>query len=346
MGDLLDLYYAAIAQRAHKFPIPTSPIDMTTASQMTIEGYGILPEPDRSMTPDLHEFWRELTAGPLNLITPELPTAEKVSPYIIFSSLPQATASVPPVTSFAHRERSRNWSGAYITPKRPNRFNLIVGSWTVPDVRLPAKLPKGADVDTVFRSSTWIGLDGHRSRYPRASMPQIGTRQWVSGSGAPVREAWVQWWQHDEPQKQPIPIHNFDLKPNDVILAGMLVTSPNDVHFFMKNQRSGDYFALKMTPPGAIRPLGSTAEWIMERSTHPITGIDYLPDYGQTTFRYCIAQSTPGGALSIPITQTLSKNARCIDMCEPFDGPYRSAIVSRAKKIDATTMTVRYSGPA
>jgi hypothetical protein len=117
------------------------------------------------------------------------------------------------------------------------------------------------------------------------------------------------------------------------------------VHFFIKNQRTGHFAAAIVIAPGAIDPLGTTAEWIVERPTDPDTGIrDVLPSYGVVTFTDCLAVSAPTRSAA-GVVQNLRQNARYLNMRETFANPHRSAAVSIASKVDAVSTRVRYHEP-
>jgi hypothetical protein len=262
------------------------------------------------------------------------------------------TQPAPPVGR-GHRERSWNWSGAYITPIRPRRFSIMVGRWFVPTVKLPRTLPIVDGHPERLRNSAWIGFDGHRGRYPLASMPQMGTNHFLKNAGGTITTeygAWWQWWKaHPDPVSDPanemIPITNFTVAPGDEILAGMVVTASQDVLFFIKNQTSGLFTSFLGMAPGVIAPIGSTAEWICERLTNPTDLKLYaLPDYGTVKFDYCLASSAMK-PLAPGITQSLAGGGRYIDMRERFAGPHRTALVSLASKAGPAGVTCRYSEP-
>ncbi|MEZ5815565.1 MAG: G1 family glutamic endopeptidase [Hyphomicrobiaceae bacterium] len=345
--------YAALELRFHKFAIPGDQLDLLSADGAVLAEYGIPPRPDQRLSPRLFAFWRKLVSRPFQFLVPEFPRApemEGLHPLAAHMIRP-GHGLRPSFSVRGHRESSRNWSGAYITPYRPYRFNMMVGSWIVPAIEPPATLPEGA-CGGIFRSSAWIGIDGHRGRYPKASLPQIGTRHDIvpAEGPAPSYGAWIQWWKHNpdpvtDPENRPLPIMNFPVAPGDEIMAGLIVNISNDVQFFIKNQRTGHFAAAIVIAPGVVDPLGTTAEWIVERPTNPDTRkMDVLPNYGMVQFSDCLAVSGPTRSVFGSL-QTLDGNARFITMRDMFANPHRSAAISIANKIDATTAGVRFSEP-
>ncbi len=259
---------------------------------------------------------------------------------------PQGQRVAAVINGYAHREKSLNWSGAFITPKRPQRFFHVTGSWVVPEPSVPAVLPGGNITGTdEFRASTWIGLDGHRT-YPNSSLPQIGTSQHVKiVNGQPVVEtaAWWQWWVKDRPAHGfPVEILNFPVAVGDRILASLTVQSTGDVLFNIKNQRTKLLAVFLVIAPPNIVPLGSTAEWIHERPTEVGSRRMYpMPRCTDVQFRHCLARSAAAYAMPAT-TQRLKQNARMIRMYQTFDAPHRSAAISLAKKLSNTSVLISY----
>ena len=355
---LTDTYFAAIERRAHTYAPPPAGFDPLTANPTQLATYGLPPRPNATAEPELFAFWSRLLSPPFRFTIPEFPKRplpEAILYDIFFRFDPGGRSRNPDFATFRHRETSLNWSGAYITPLRPNRFLFVTGGWTVPTAAVPSVPPEGVGADGGYRSSTWIGFDGHRSRYPGASLPQIGTSQHVKISGgASTTEygAWWQWWKKnpdpaDDPEYAPVPIKNFPVSPGDEILACLLVLSNDEVRFHIKNQTTGIFCTFIVIAPGAIDPLGTTAEWIMERPAVLITRNLYpMPLCTDVNFQYCLAQSAPS-LMAPPVTQRLSGNARLINMYERFAKPHRIAFVSKVKKTGPTTARVIYdeAGP-
>src|SRR5262249_9219812 len=149
---------------------------------------------------------------PTVVVRPKFPGEEKDETFPV-----RAYRQIPsPRNGFGHRENSRNWSGAYITPHpRPNRFLQVAGAWTVPLPTAPS-IPPNLKYEE-YRSSSWIGIGGHRSYN---TLPQIGTSQnvgLVNGHPTPpVIGAWWQWWVKSMPEHHvPIPIVNFEVSAYD-----------------------------------------------------------------------------------------------------------------------------------
>jgi len=350
--DLPSDYLNEAIRRAHPYPLPPAGFDPLSATNAQLDQYGLPARPDQEAEPELFQYWTRLLGKPFNMVTPEFLTPSGGAP-----PAPGIQAGRSGRRGVRGHENSRNWAGLYIEPPRPNRFVQVVGSWLVPQPSVPPVLPEGAVAGKdEYQSSAWIGIDGHRS-YPNSSMPQIGTGQFIRVADSiktVTTGAWWEWWSKDNqfpPQNRnnaPVPITNFPVAVGDEISAGLTVEATGDVHFYIKNQTTGLFTTFLVIAPGPILPLGSTAEWIMERPT--VVGerrIYPLPSYSDVAFRHCFARSasTIGGTLT---TQRLD-NARAILMYEVFPNPHRTSFVSIPQKMSNSSFRVRYrdaSAPA
>jgi hypothetical protein len=346
-GAVLEAFHADIERRAHAFPLPPADFDPLSATASQLEKYGLPARPDPRTERDLFLFWGLMLGPPIRIIAPDfLKKASRAPLFALEAVAPsrRSRSAAPFARGFGHRESSQNWSGLYVVPPRPNRFLQVVGGWTVPRPMAPRVLPHGAAPGSdEYRSSTWIGLDGHRT-YPMSSLPQIGTSQFVkvvNGATTVETAAWWQWWMKDDPDSAPVDILNFPVSVGDEIFASLAVQASGDVLFHIKNQTSGLFASFVVIAPGAIVPLGSTAEWIMERPTElGSTRMYPMPHCTDVVFRHCLARSAP--AVGEPATLQDLDNARLIRMYELFDNPHRKAFVSHPQKTGKTSARVFY----
>ncbi|MCK6451648.1 MAG: G1 family endopeptidase [Alphaproteobacteria bacterium] len=188
-------------------------------------------------------------------------------------------------------EKSANWSGVCIKAPRSRPFVQVAGAWTVPDIAPPPMAKGRRSPAGRFRSSVWVGLDGH-GRSPGESLAQIGTAQQLETAGGRTKKvfvAWFQWWVrgHHFP---PVPLADFPVRPGDPIVAGVTAVPPDvasrypilqgSVLMHLKNRRTGRLAIVYFPAPrlggrgetaARTRLKGATAEWIVERSTrHPV----------------------------------------------------------------------------
>lgn len=334
-------FFDEIKRRAHPYPTPPADFDPLKATDAQLDQYGLPPRPDPDKEPELFEFWSRLLGKPFRAIA------------IDFSKIEQ---NFPPPTNRVGGggarglmlvESSRNWSGAYITPEPADKFVYVTGSWYVPTPSLPPELPAGAAAGDEYQSSTWIGIDGHR-RFPMSSMPQIGTNQTFQGVDGNIQTyAWWQWWSMDTdypPHNRdipPVPIMDIPVSVGDEVIAGLRVRSPDEVQFFIKNQATGLFTTFLVLAPYPILPIGSTAEWIMERPTVlGDTRLYPLPDYTDVVFRDCFAQSAPSAGA--PVRTWHLHRPRMIRMFEVFPSPYRTSFVSIPRRLSKSSMRVFY----
>lgn len=343
-------YYRRILRWVHTYPLPPYGFDALTANDRVLAEHGLPARPD----PRVHggapyRFWKRMVGPPVQFRVPSFP--QEIETRVLSFVLhrhgdPSLRTSGPPTPGFHHRSNSRNWSGACITPIRPNRFTHITGAWKVPQPTPPRVPPSGANrLDEDYRSSTWLGIGGHR-RYN--SLPQIGTSQHVKlANGTALEEfgAWWQWWVKDRPEHHiPMPITNFPVSPGDSILASVTVEPPGDVLFHMTNETTNVFVTFKVVAPAGIEPLGASAEWIHERPTEFNSERMYpLPNCTEVAFEDCRAMSapTPGGPETV---QTLV-GSRLIRMTDIFGEPHRSALVSKPHLKGEAQLSVVYSEP-
>jgi hypothetical protein len=298
--------------------------DLLDARPDELDRYGIPQKPDAVAESSLFEFWTKLVSPPFHAKRPT------------FSSIDLDSRTAPhegmvEPSRGGTLESSLNWSGALVSAPGPKRIVLATAGWIAPMVGRPSAEPLFTEPPP--KSMVWVGLDGHNGRLPKISLPQIGTAHWPDGQ--PQHFAWWNWWSHCT-KGAVKPIDDFDIRAGHEVLAGLAVLISEDVLFFIKNQRTGEFrsFLAKRQPLGDIEPLGSSAEWVVERPTAPISRklrplAAYCPP---VDFKYCLAVAAdkplaPGRRL-----MTLADNGRMIKMREAFADPYRTAYVSRAQR--------------
>lgn len=324
--------YEEVLRLASLYPEPPSGFDPLTAPDHQLARFGLPERPPRGSDSETVTFWEEMLGPPTEFVQPEFPYKTEHPRIRAYVHEQQPLLRL----GFDHAENSRNWSGAYITPIRPNRFLQVSGRWTVAKPEAPRIAPSGIDRNNAdFRSSTWIGIGGNRSYN---TLPQIGTLQNVKlTNGQPTVDiaAWWQWWVKDRPAHHvPIPILNFPVRDGDVIYATLTVEAPwpGDVRFNLRNRRTNRFVAFKVRAPARILPLGATAEWIHERPAEFNSRFRYpMPDCGEVVFSRCLASSAPDFGRPMTV-QRLNKLARLIRMAERFDARHRSALISIPKK--------------
>jgi hypothetical protein len=306
-----------VRYETYKKEIPAG-CNLLDAPPGDLDLYGIPQRPDALAETLLFAFWKKLVSPPFH---PIAPGDDLVGP-------PFQTQ--PPTTL----ESSLNWSGAVVSPPQPKRFVFAAAGWIAPEVARPSAPALFTHSDDP-KSLIWVGLDGHNGRLPKMSLPQIGTAHRPGGPPEERHFAWLYWWYHGSKDKVR-PIRNLKIRPGNEILAGLQVLISKDILFFIKNQSTGDYCCLcARQPPVDIEPLGSSAEWVVERPTDP-TSLEFYPlaDYGSVDFKYCFAVAADADTPLAPGARliTLADNGDIIKMREAFANPYRTVYVSRAKQ--------------
>jgi len=326
-SDLLD----DVKRRLHlnDVPLPKS-IEAAKVSAEELDQYWLPPRPDKARDPEVLKVWESVFS---QAMTFEQLAIDRLTLATFAERLEMA--QLGPIFQ-SRLEGSKNWSGSYIKPFYARRFIRISGLFRVPTPAVPA----GAGLSqTVFNSSTWIGLDGQR-RYFNSSLPQIGTEQRierVNGQTAITTRAWFQWWvkgQHAPPTYLP---PSFQVDPNDRIYCDLFVVAPSRVRFFIANLTKGHFlwpfdvdapFAMEVPgqAPIQLRVSGATAEWVMERPTDPVTREVYpLPDYDIAHFDFCAAFDG--------MEWRNLKASKLIDMYEVRANPHRAHFISKARRL-------------
>ncbi|MCC6175250.1 MAG: hypothetical protein IT305_08120 [Chloroflexi bacterium] len=299
---------------------------------------GLPPEPDERTEPAQYRFWHDLFEPLPRFVDPEFR-------FVLHQF--QRTFPVRTAVIRTSHEGSRNWSGAYITPRDGLMFTGVFGAWRIPEV----SRPDGTPSENEYGSSTWIGLDGQR-KYLDSSLPQIGTAHYLVRDGSslePKTWAWWQWWNRD----QPAPPVELALKvsPGHLILCALLVVNATQVMFLIKNQDTSEMCKpfIKTAPKARmpdgtdvqVRISGATAEWVMERPAEwPTDRLYELPDYGTVTFSRCFSVAAPDpGRFG---REETVEAARLIRMYAVKERPDRTLTISTAKRSGPFNITASY----
>lgn len=146
-------------------PLLPKNFDPLVADKETLAHFGFPRRPDRERAPEAFEFWRRLFANPL--------WKTRIHPNFV---IPNRSISNP-VNSGPPPSTSGNfWSGAVLLKGEISdiRYELVVGTWTVPNLTIPA----GYDKDGPFLVSEWVGLDGYIG--DSATCVQAGVTQGIN----------------------------------------------------------------------------------------------------------------------------------------------------------------------
>jgi Peptidase A4 family len=332
------------------FPVPDGLFDPSTASPALLREYGLPPRPDPNSQPLLRQVWDRGFGAPLTLKEFQFDggLVEATNYRLHFR---QADELPFAETRF---ETSLNWSGAYIAANRDQQFLQIWGVWRVPEnLRLPPASSQGP-IGIDYMCSNWIGLDGQRL-YFDSSLPQIGTSSTLPAGGGPTTaQAWTQWWARGNMNTLPVPL-GLAVAPGNQVLSVLTAWDPQTVILVMVNLSTMQAQAVEATAPmvqvnGTMATpviAGATAEWIFERPAIPgETELYNFPDYGRSQFEFCVAvegESVDIFSLFGGLPQDL-QGARLIRMFEVLPNPARTAFISMPRKLDNTSVRLRYGG--
>ena len=320
--------------------------DLLGTDWKDLDRYGIPQKPHVETEPRLRDFWNRLVSPPFHAKRPRFhnmyrpphtePNPEPEPHTLVLQTLMRE--NLRDCDYFPSRggtvQSSLNWSGAIISPPWPKRFILATAGWKAPTVRAASMRPINV-YPGAPRVLVWVGLDGYNGRLPGISLPQIGTAHLPNGT----HFAWWDWWYNpltkattkSQRRNAITKFEDFEVRPEDEILAGLTVLISQDVLFFIKNQCTGQFRSFLAKPPGDILQLGSSAEWVVERPTEPNSGhFHALADYGSLDFDYCMAVAADGPVAPGRRLMTLADNGRMMKMREAF--PPLVTYVSRAER--------------
>jgi hypothetical protein len=334
---------------------PPTKFNPTEATQLELDRYCLPQKPDPKSQPALSEAWRRMFELPHNWVRPKIEhvhIAQKIRHYYIARKIPQARQIFASTTTTRY-EDSKNWSGAEIVPHGANQFVQIFGEWAVPSPIIPPPYDRGPQNRTnVYKSSTWIGLDGDR-RYLNSSLPQVGSGQCltVDPTGVETRKYYVffQWWARDQVRLTLDTIKGIEIKAGTSVMGLVWAIDPTHVIVVFRNfapLNQITVFVRQSPETKTIRPIisGATADWIMERPTVLELGgtaLELFPSYDRVHFKHCVAgvartagQSTSEEVLKAPRLKRMFEVAS--------DAPSRTRFISMPNRISTTSFSTHY----
>jgi hypothetical protein len=204
---------------------------------------------------------------------------------------------------------STNWSGQVAFVGGGDKFEWIVGAWTVPHVYAT---PGASGTEY---SSAWLGLDGDGS----GDVMQAGTEMDSDGSCY----AWWEWYPNYE-----IQIANFPVAYGDSISLLLCNTGASTAWMSIGNLTSKHYTSFSFSAPSGTTLVGNCAEAVIERPT--VGGsLATLPRYGLIEFNDVTAYSQKGSwpiGAGTPLSMVDGSNP--ISVPDPESGDPDSFVIS------------------
>jgi len=291
----------------HTFPLPPKGFSPIEASTQDLARYGFPRRPDPVKEPRASAMW-----------------VENFRRYHEFNHVP---AEFQEHADRIHRPNQRtvkdsrglvnatstNWSGEVAFVGGGDKFEWIVGAWTVPHV-YPTPGAGGTEY-----CSAWLGLDGDGS----GDVMQAGTEMDTDGSCY----AWWEWYPNYE-----IQIASFPVAYGDSISLLLCNTGSSTAWMSIGNLTSKHYTSFSFSAPSGTTLAGNCAEAVMEAPTVGGT-LAALPRYGLIEFNDVTAYSQKG---SWPIGAGTS-----ISM---VDGSGNSISVPDPESGDPDSFVISYTG--
>ena len=282
-------------------PLPAQPTNSNSSTLLFGDAVSRanywLPDPPGAGFPELQAFWQRLSTS---ITEYRKPKQHPNAPHVVYATpaglLGEGVRSEDWVrgNGASRQSRSPNWSGASVHAVDGGTFTQIVGSWTEPQVATSGTFANTQE----FRSSVWIGFNGHGA-YDDAALPQIGTMQQITaGSSQSKHWVWFEWWanskvcSHGDDRTAFLPFYlELDVAEGDIVLCNVEIlpsdpaNDPPDTPYVARmcicvehldtatqSVRKVLVMPFIVRPPPVdnrrVQPIGSTANWIAELPTN------------------------------------------------------------------------------
>jgi peptidase A4-like protein len=306
-----------------------------------LDYYWLPARPDPRAQPQLYEHWAEMFATPVTHVHPE--PYQDGRPLITKPS----GHSIKRLRRRSKFQQSRNWSGAYINAMDAKPFKRVVGRWTVPTLAV-TEIASGA-ANSRYCCSIWIGVDG-KYRWT-GSLPQVGSEHRLSRDGKTQTDRLLfEWWVKGAPADPQTPYAPYFLthpkiQPGDVVMCSLTVDLEHTATVHLLNRTSGEFATARFARDKVI--FGSTAEWIVERPSDPLSVIADgeepllypFPDFGQVTLDMCAVEQ------DMPVEDPFWL-PKLIQLKETFTNPTRTMVVSQpALGAEPRSVQLTYRSP-
>jgi len=185
-----------------------------------------LPEPPGANLPELQTFWSRLSSGITEYRRAAVRNGPRNDRLFLANPLagPVRFDDWARLNGTGRQSRSPNWSGTTIRAVDGSVLTQVVGAWQEPDVARSGSF----QVSQEFRSSVWIGFNGHAAYYDSA-LPQIGTMQRIKHTKVAGWKTshwvWFEWWANTKAvdiATNLLPIYlKLDVQPGDAVLCSV-----------------------------------------------------------------------------------------------------------------------------
>jgi Peptidase A4 family len=268
------------------FPAPPALFDLEKVTDSERAKYGIPRFPPGT---ELDKRWKEMARN-LRLVEP------------VFKQRERRRKFLPGFESSHGQSTSTNWSGGVVNApaywditSESSQFSWIwsvLGSWNIPDVSLPI----GAQKDTLYSVSTWVGIDGSPGYPPSSDVLQAGCdsdvflRETSRGlSTFHEFNPWFEWFPAGSFYLTSIPASAGDefwcWIQSLEFLEGS--TNANSALIFLINVTQAVVAPFAATAPVFTTLQGASAEWIVEAWEFSNKTQVPLAKYTPVSFKSC-----------------------------------------------------------
>jgi hypothetical protein len=284
-------------------PLPPPGFVARSASDRELRHYGLPLRPDADKHPKEAALWDRFAARPYRFVRPKLvPLHERAGSEILdyhkdklpldpnfADSIVRQLDAVGMAECWLAPGTSGNWSGAWVNRPSSEQLTSVSGQWVVPSVAPPLSAWNGTGFnDGTYECAVWLGLDGWNGT---TDVLQAGTSSVVTVTGGVVTStsyfAWTEWfgnlWKTET---------DFPVSPGEAILCMVYAPFGNSHGVaLLANQTTGLSMIYGIDPPSGVTLSGNVAEWIVEDPAQASGPLFPFPNYGLTTFQYCVAHS-------------------------------------------------------
>ena len=251
--------------------VPPESFDPLTASDETLAMYAF---PARPSAEDSEEYaaWTERMENYTGTPLPEIKVT--VKPHTDTENIGSS-----PSRAVSGTDRSLNWSG-YVANLGTNSNTFFT------QVQMDYTHPTISDIGGSSSTSYWIGLGGFNT----GKLVQAGTSTINTG----FHYAWYEYLSDTGDSVFAQEISSLTISPGDKIHVYIAFQAANGkFEYYIANDTTGKSASGLISLPTATQFDGTTAEWVIERSSTRTTSglhlIEKLGNYGQVTMTNCKA---------------------------------------------------------
>jgi hypothetical protein len=287
-----------IARPGYHIPhAPPSSFNVLAATDAELRPRGIPPCPDKTPGSTWARLWGRMFGDPSGFVRARLePAPHRESG----EGLDGAELTFGPGEALT-------WAGAVLQDATDEDgatgpFTIAYGEFDVPFVQGLDPTPTRP-----IAVAIWAGLDGWVEDPGAAAQRQVlqaGVTAMLAPGPGPGDAArpnyyfWTEWYVagYNTPSHR---ISNLRVGASDRVAVSAQALGPELGFCLVRNLTSGQWTYVLLTPPPAVRSMGVSAEWIVERPLLAKLGAGELPRFTEVSFQDCQAGNMGGDSYGL-----------------------------------------------